>query len=455
MSSLQERLEKARSLKSSGTTPNKHVEAETPKVYIDEYSSFKAQVHQSMIDEFNFGTSAKSYANNEEVMEIIKNIVERLGGEMARPVKNKIISELYDETIGFGPIQSLLENEEITEIMVNGPNSVYIERNGKLELSAVRFKDNQHVLNVIDKIVAPLGRRCDESNPMVDARLPDGSRVNAVIQPVSLIGPSITIRKFSKTPFVAGDLIKFNSLSYAMSAFLEACVKGKANIIVFGGTSSGKTTLLNTISSFIPHNERIVTIEDAAELQLTQPHVITLESRPENFEGRGEISIRDLVKNSLRMRPDRIVVGEVRAGEALDMLQAMNTGHDGSLTTAHANTARDLLSRLETMVLMAGVGLPSRAIREQIASAFNIIVHQSRLRDGSRKIIGISEVLGMEGDTIVLQDIFLFKQDGYDGTASIKGKFVPTGIRPKVLERIQLEGVSINDSWFTPWYTSI
>lgn len=297
-------------------------------------------------------------------------------------------------------------------------------------------------------IISPLGRRCDESTPMVDARLPDGSRVNAIIPPVSLVGPTITIRKFSKTPLVISDLIKYNSLSYQMSSFLEACVRGKANMIVFGGTGSGKTTLLNTLSGFIPDNERIVTIEDAAELQLKQPHTITLESRPANVEGSGAITIRDLVKNSLRMRPDRIVVGEVRSGEALDMLQAMNTGHDGSLTTAHANTTRDLLARLETMVLMAGMGLPSRAIREQIASAFNIVVHQSRLRDGSRKIMAISEVLGMEGDTIVLQDIFTFRQDGFDAGGNIKGSFMPTGIRPKILEKLYGEGVIINDNWF-------
>jgi len=283
---------------------------------------------------------------------------------------------------------------------------------------------------------------------MVDARLADGSRVNAIIPPISLVGPSITIRKFSKRPLEIGDLIKNNSISYQMSSFLEACVKGKANIVVFGGTGSGKTTLLNTLSGFIPENERIVTIEDAAELQLKQPHTITLESRPANIEGTGAITIRDLVKNSLRMRPDRIVVGEVRSGEALDMLQAMNTGHDGSLTTAHANTTRDLLARLETMVLMAGMGLPSHAIREQIASAFNIIVHQARLRDGSRKVVAISEILGMESDTIVLQEIFRFKQEGFDSTGNIRGNFVPTGVRPKILQRITDEGVMINDNWF-------
>ena len=449
MSTLQERLEKARSIK-TGVNPvkvNSIDKTQTP-VYNDEFLPFKDKVHKEILDQINFNNALRSDSDKEEVMTLIKNTVDNLGGDIPRPIKNKLIEEIFDETVGLGPLEILLKNDEITEIMVNGPRQVYIERQGKIELSSVVFRDNAHVLNIIDRIISPLGRRCDESTPMVDARLADGSRVNAIIPPVSLVGPTITIRKFSKKPLEIGDLIKFNSISHPMASFLEACVKGKANIMVFGGTGSGKTTLLNTLSGFIPTNERIVTIEDAAELQLKQPHVVTLESRPVNVEGTGEISIRDLVKNALRMRPDRIVVGEVRSGEALDMLQAMNTGHDGSLTTAHANSSRDLLSRLETMVLMAGMGLPSKAIREQIASAFNIIVHQSRLRDGSRKIVGVSEVLGMEGETIVLQDIFVFEQEGYDATGNIRGKFVPTGIRPKVLDRIQQEGVATNDNWF-------
>lgn len=448
MSSLQERLEQARAIKTSNLNIKKDAANNQQEVYVDEYATFKSKVHKEVIDQINFGEVSKP-DDREEILNLIKSIVDELGGDISRPVKNKLIDEILDDTIGLGPLEPLLKDDAITEIMVNGPSQIYVERSGKIELSGVKFKDNNHVLNIIDRIISPLGRRCDESTPMVDARLQDGSRVNAIIPPVSLVGPTITIRKFHKTPLVIGDLIRFNSLSYQMSSFLEACVKGKANMIVFGGTGSGKTTLLNTLSGFIPENERIVTIEDAAELQLKQPHTITLESRPANVEGTGAVTIRDLVKNALRMRPDRIVVGEVRSGEALDMLQAMNTGHDGSLTTAHANTTRDLLARLETMVLMAGMGLPSKAIREQISSAFNIIVQQSRLRDGSRKVTAISEVLGMEGDTIILQDIFIFKQDGFDSGGNIRGSFVPTGIRPKILERLFQEGVMINDSWFT------
>lgn len=449
MSSLQERLEQARVIKASNVSlkKNNNQNNNQQEVYYDEYANFKSKVHKEILDQINFGAIAKP-DDKEEIFNLIKNTVDALGTDISRPVKNKLIVEIQDETIGLGPLEPLLKDENITEIMVNGPSQVYVERSGKIELSGVKFRDNNHVLNIIDRIISPLGRRCDESTPMVDARLQDGSRVNAIIPPVSLVGPTITIRKFSKTPLVIGDLIRFNSLSYQMSSFLEACVKGKANMIVFGGTGSGKTTLLNTLSGFIPENERIVTIEDAAELQLKQPHTITLESRPANVEGTGAITIRDLVKNALRMRPDRIVVGEVRSGEALDMLQAMNTGHDGSLTTAHANTTRDLLARLETMVLMAGMGLPSKAIREQISSAFNIIVQQSRLRDGSRKVTAISEVLGMEGDTIILQDIFVYKQEGFDAGGNIRGSFVPTGIRPKILERLYQEGVIVNDSWF-------
>ena len=334
--------------------------------------------------------------------------------------------------------------------MVNGPEQIYIERNGKLCLSHVRFRDNEHVLNVIDKIVASVGRHVDEASPMVDARLHDGSRVNIVINPVSLIGPVITIRKFSKNPLTIKDLLRFNSLSFNMAAFMEACVKGRMNIVVSGGTGSGKTTLLNVLSGFIPHTERIITIEDAAELRLQQQHVITLESRPANLEGKGQISIRDLVRNALRMRPDRIVVGEVRGGEALDMLQAMNTGHDGSLTTAHANSPRDLLSRLETMVLMSGMDLPVRAIREQIASAVDVIIQQSRMMDGTRKITEICEVTGMEGDVIVTQDLFRYETKGeLDDSGKLKGRFLATGTVPLFMPRFIAGGVFVDSAWFS------
>lgn len=447
MPSLQERLEQARRVSKSDVNSLRRLNSNTQDIYLDEYVDFKNNVHKEILSRITLGSIINA-DDKQEILENIKDISDLLGDNIPNTIRKKLIEQIYDETIGLGPLEVLLKDDSISEIMVNGPDQIYVERKGKLELTPIKFRDNNHVLNIIDRIISPIGRRCDESTPMVDARLQDGSRVNAIIPPVSLVGPSITIRKFSKTPLAIADLIKYNSLSYQMASFLEACVIGKANIMVFGGTGSGKTTLLNTLSGFIPENERIVTIEDAAELQLKQPHTITLESRPENVEGTGAITIRDLVKNSLRMRPDRIVVGEVRAGEALDMLQAMNTGHDGSLTTAHANTTRDLLSRLETMVLMAGMGLPSRAIREQISSAFHIIVHQSRLRDGSRKIMKISEILGMESDTIILQDIFVFNQDGYDTNGNIKGKFVSTGIRPKILERLADEGVVINDDWF-------
>ncbi len=447
MPSLQERLEQARRVSKSDVNSLRRLNSNAQDIYLDEYVDFKNNVHKEILSRITLGSIINA-DDKQEILENIKDISDLLGENIPNTIRKKLIEQIYDETIGLGPLEVLLKDDSISEIMVNGPDQIYVERKGKLELTPIKFRDNNHVLNIIDRIISPIGRRCDESTPMVDARLQDGSRVNAIIPPVSLVGPSITIRKFSKTPLAIADLIKYNSLSYQMASFLEACVIGKANIMVFGGTGSGKTTLLNTLSGFIPENERIVTIEDAAELQLKQPHTITLESRPENVEGTGAITIRDLVKNSLRMRPDRIVVGEVRAGEALDMLQAMNTGHDGSLTTAHANTTRDLLSRLETMVLMAGMGLPSRAIREQISSAFHIIVHQSRLRDGSRKIMKISEILGMESDTIILQDIFVFNQDGYDTNGNIKGKFVSTGIRPKILERLADEGVVINDDWF-------
>ena len=326
--------------------------------------------------------------------------------------------------------------------------SIYIERKGKLELTDVTFRDDAHVMHIIEKIIAPIGRRIDESSPMVDARLPDGSRVNAIIPPLALKGPALTIRKFAKEPYQVDDLIRFGTWTKEIADFLKACVEGKLNIIVSGGTGSGKTTTLNILSAFIPTTERIVTIEDAAELQLRQEHVVTLESRPANIEGKGQITMRDLVKNSLRMRPDRIIVGEVRGGEALDMLQAMNTGHDGSLTTGHANSPRDMLSRLETMVLMAGMNLPDKAIREQIAAAMNLIVHESRFPDGTRKITALTEIQGMEGDIITLQDIFVYEQKGKDENGRVIGRFRPTGIRPKFMDKLMNSGIQVSNDIF-------
>ncbi len=410
-------------------------------------------LHKKVISKLN-DTSEDSKENPDLLAQKIEALVNELLDEenenIARTQRQLIVAEIIDETIGFGPITPLLNDPNISEVMVNGPNQVYVERDGKLVLTGVKFRDNAHVLHIIEKIVAPIGRRIDESMPMVDARLPDGSRVNAIIPPLALNGPTVTIRKFSKDPYTVDDLIKFGTITPQMAQFLEACVKSRLNIVVSGGTGSGKTTTLNVLSSFIPADERIVTIEDAAELQLRQEHVITLESRPPNIEGKGAITIRDLVRNSLRMRPERIVVGEVRSGEALDMLQAMNTGHDGSLTTGHANAPRDMLSRLETMVLMAGMDLPVRAIREQISSAIDLIIQQNRFRDGSRRITHITEVQGMEGEVIILQDLFTFRQTGVDENGRIKGSFQSTGIRPKFIHRLESSGIKLPADIFSP-----
>ncbi len=366
---------------------------------------------------------------------------------LARQERQRLFELIVAEILGFGPLEVLLADESVTEIMVNGPKNIFVERKGNITRANIAFEDDEHVLRILDRIVAPLGRRVDESSPLVDARLPDGSRVNAVIRPISLVGPTITIRKFFKKPLTTDDLIRYGSITKEIVEFLRACIIGRLNIIVSGGTGSGKTTLLNVLSSFIPNDERIVTVENAAELQLRQEHVVTLESRPANIEGRGAVSIQDLVVNSLRMRPDRIIVGECRSGEALDMLQAMNTGHDGSMTTAHSNSPRDTISRLEVMCLMAGMDLPVRAIREQIASALDVIVHQERLRDGSRKVVKVTEVQGMEGDMITMSDIFEFEQTGVEG-GKIVGRIRPTGIRPKFTDRIEAAGIYLPPSVF-------
>ncbi len=382
-----------------------------------------------------------------QIEELFGKIADEEGLALTRAERVRMLEQITDEILGLGPLEPLLRDETITEVMVNGPQQVYIEREGRLELTNVTFQNDEHVMKIIQRIIAPIGRRIDESSPMVDARLADGSRVNAVIPPLSLVGPVITIRKFAATPYTVEDLIRFGTATTEMFEFLEACVKARLNIFVSGGTGSGKTTELNILSSFIPDDERIVTIEDAAELQLRQEHVITLESRPANIEGKGAIPIRELVRNALRMRPDRIIVGECRGAEALDMLQAMNTGHDGSMSTGHANSPRDMLSRLETMVLMAGMDLPLRAIREQIASAVDLIVHQNRLKDGSRKIVNITEVQGMEGDVIVMQDIFVFEQTAVV-EGKIQGKLRPTGIRPKFVEKFEASGIHLPPNVF-------
>ncbi len=383
-----------------------------------------------------------------DIFEIINILLAENKSHLSLGEKQKAAYYVMDEIFGYGPITSLLNDPTVSEVMVNGPHNVYVEKSGKIERVENTFRDDLHVMHTIEKIIAPLGRRVDESSPMVDARLPDGSRVNIIIPPLSIKGPTITIRKFAVDPYTLENLISFGTLNQDIARLLRACVRGKINIIVSGGTGSGKTTLLNVLSGFIPHNERIVTIEDAAELQLQQEHVVTLESRPANIEGKGKVVIRDLVVNSLRMRPDRIIVGEVRSGEALDMLQAMNTGHDGSITTIHANNTRDALSRIETMVMMAGMELPSRAIREQISSAINLVIQVARFSDGTRKVVNISEITGMEGDTISLQDIYVFKQEGFNESGEVVGKHVPTGIVPVFLKKIIAMGENIPASVF-------
>lgn len=394
------------------------------------------------------GESLPNARRSEIVLERLKRVYDQTNLQLPEDVRKHIYQEVLDELLGYGPIQSLLDDDDVSEVMVNGPKKVYVEKKGHLTKSQVTFDDDDHVIRIIERIVLPLGRRIDADNATVDARLPDGSRVNAVVPPVAIDGPSITIRKFTKGKLSIDQLIGFGSLTRGMADFLHACVLARLNIVISGGTGSGKTTLLNVLSSFIPEDERIVTIEDAAELQLQQEHIVRLETKTADSDGHGERSVRDLVRNSLRMRPDRIVVGEVRGGEALDMLQAMNTGHDGSLTTLHANTSRDAISRLETLVLMAGMELPLKVVRQQISAAVDLIVQQSRLRDGTRKITAITEVAGMEGETIVLSDIFKFNQTGVTPEGKVEGTLKATGIRPLFYPRIQSSGLKLGPEIF-------
>jgi pilus assembly protein CpaF len=408
------------------------------------------RIQQRLLAELSPGVTRSDTAEVRRVVERIFNeTIAELGLPLSRLERNDVFDLVLADILGYGPLETLLHDDSVTEVLVNGPDHVFIERSGKLEETDIKFRDNDDVLRIVERIVAPLGRRVDESSPMVDARLPDGSRVNVIIPPISLVGPSISIRKFPKHALTPDELIKKGAFTPGIAEFLKACVTARLNVVVSGGTGTGKTTVLNALSSFIPEGDRIVTIEDAAELRIQQRHVVRLEARPANVEGKGHISIRQLVINSLRMRPDRIVIGEVRGGEALDMLQAMNTGHDGSLTTVHSNNARDTLRRVETMVLMAGMDLPLRAIREQIASAFDLIVHLSRLVDGSRKIVQVSEVQGMEGDTIVMQDIFQFVQTTVEN-GKVQGYFTPTGVRPKFYEKLESAGLYVQPSTFMP-----
>jgi len=413
----------------------------------------KQQIHAELVDRLDLKRLSMNKLKEGELQSKIQNNLRDIVSEIRTRLPQgidpaRLIREIFNEAVGLGPLEDLLEDDSITEIMVNGPSQIYIERNGVLILTDSTFINDASVNTIIERIVSPIGRRIDESQPYVDARLPDGSRVNAIIHPLSLVGPCLTIRKFSKDPFKVQDLIDFGTLTPAVADFMRICVRLRKNIIVSGGTGSGKTTLLNVLSNYLPDNERILTIEDAAELRLTQQHIIRLEARPANIEGRGAVSIRDLVRNALRMRPDRIVVGECRGAEALDMLQAMNTGHEGSLTTIHANTPRDALARLETMVLMSGMELPIRAIREQVGSAVHIICQISRFSDGSRKVNKITEVSGLEGDRITLQDIFDFKQTGIDKDGKVLGEVLPTGAVPTFVEEIAMRGIEFDRTIF-------
>jgi len=412
---------------------------------LDAYQGLKAKIHRKLIERLDFSNIdlIERDVLSKEIGRIVETLITEEKVPLSSTERESLIVDILHETFGLGPIEPLLYDPDISDILVNRYNQIYIEKFGKLSKVDLSFRDDNHLMQIIDRIVSKIGRRVDESSPYVDARLPDGSRVNAIIPPLALDGPVLSIRRFGVDPLKMSDILAFGSVNQNMARILEGCVKSRLNVLISGGTGTGKTTLLNILSEFIPDNERIVTIEDSAELQMKQEHVVRLETRPPNIEGKGEVTQRDLVRNSLRMRPDRIIVGEVRGGEALDMLQAMNTGHDGSLSTIHANTARDALARLETLVLMAGMDLPERAIREQIASAINVVVHMSRLADGTRKIVNVSEITGMEGQTIVMQDIFIFERKGMGPDGRVLGEFGPTGVRPWFMQKLKISGFDL------------
>jgi pilus assembly protein CpaF len=414
------------------------------------FEELKRLIHSKLVDKLDL--SRVSDLAGDTLRREIRLVVERLCDTenplLNRMERERLIDEVLDETFGFGPLEMLLKDPTISDILVNGPHKIYVERRGKLEKTEVKFRDNDHLLQIIDRIVSKVGRRVDETSPMVDARLPDGSRVNAIIPPLALDGPTMSIRRFGANPLKLEDLLNFKAFTPEMAMLMEACIKARLNLIISGGTGCGKTTLLNTLSSFIPHDERIVTIEDAAELQLQQDHVVRLETRPPNIEGKGAVNTRDLVRNALRMRPERIIIGECRGGESLDMLQAMNTGHAGSMTTLHANTPRDAQARLETMIMMGGMELPIKAMRQQISSAVDLIIQANRLQGGPRKITSITEVMNMEQDVVIMQDIFRFKQLGIDSNGRSHGQFEATGVRPSFVNRLEAAGIKLPSNLF-------
>ena len=417
----------------------------TEKARLETYQGLKGRIHRKLLEKLDFSTIDVIPAEvlRKEVARAVESLIVEDNTPLSEQEKEGLIVEIQHEIFGLGPIEPLLADPEISDILVNRHNQVYVEKKGKLSKASLAFRDDNHLMQIIDRIVSKVGRRVDESSPYVDARLPDGSRVHAIIPPIALDGPVLSIRRFGVEPLRMADILAFGTLTPEMAKILEGCVKARLNFLVSGGTGSGKTTLLNILTEYVPATERIITIEDSAELHLKQEHVVRLETRPPNIEGKGQVTQRDLVRNSLRMRPDRVILGEVRGGEALDMLQAMNTGHDGSLSTIHANSARDAMSRLETMVLMAGMDLPERAIREQVASAINVVVHLARMSDGSRKVTSMTEIVGLEGSTITMQDIFTFEQEGIGTDGRIIGKLMPTGIRPKFMNRLKLIGYEL------------
>ena len=454
--SLYERLSKARTgqpEQAPAGDDSPFAAQATPRI-ADPLEALKRKIHQSLLQALGpklYDLNMTSEQLEFRVRQKLQEVLEEEETPLSAADRTRLIAETTDDILGYGPLEPFLRDETVTEVMVNKHDVVYVEREGKIYRVDARFLDDQHLRRTIDKIVGQVGRRIDESSPYVDARLPDGSRVNAAIPPIAIDGPALTVRKFARDPYQAEDLISFGTLSSKVARFLEACVRGRINLLVSGGTGAGKTTTLNVLSSFIPDGERVITIEDSAELRLLQPHVVRMEARPPNIEGKGAVTIRDLVRNSLRMRPDRIVVGEVRSGEALDMLQAMNTGHDGSISTVHANSPRDVLARVETMCLMAGMDLPIRAIREQVASAIQIIVHQSRLKDGTRRFTHVTEVVGMEGDVITLQDLFMFDFGmGVDEAGRFRGHIKSMGLRPKFIDRLEDVGLGLDREIFEP-----